>query len=84
MEFTVNFLSILVQALSFAILGRVLMSWISPRGTDPLSVVLRQITEPVLFPIRKVLPSMGMFDLSPMIAILLLNFVMLPLVRSLG
>ncbi len=84
MEFTVTFLSLLVQILSLCIFGRVIMSWISPRGNDPVSTILHQVTEPVLYPIRKILPSKGMFDLSPMIALLLLNFVIAPLVRSLA
>ncbi|MBM3933607.1 MAG: YggT family protein [SAR202 cluster bacterium] len=84
MEFTVRFFEILINILTLAIFGRVIMSWISPRGTDPLSVILNQITEPVLMPIRKVVPRFGMFDLTPMIALLLMQMVLLPIVRSLA
>ena len=44
--------------------------------------MLIQITEPVLGPIRRVIPPMGMFDLTPMIALLLINFVVLPVVSG--
>ena len=40
------------------------MSWISPKGNDPISSILHQITEPVLGPIRRLMPQLGMFDLS--------------------
>lgn len=81
-ELFANFLLLLVYAFDLAILGRVVMSWISPGATDPLSQMLIQITEPVLGPIRRVIPPMGMFDLTPMIALLLINFVVLPVVSG--
>ena len=73
-----EFLSYLIFAFTIAIFGRVIMSWISPRGDDQISRVLIQITEPLIAPIRRVLPRFGMFDLSPMIALLLLNFIVRP------
>ena len=71
-EITISFIDLLVTVLSFAIIGRVIMSWISPRRDDLLSVILYQITEPIMGPIRKILPPLGMFDLAPMAAIFLL------------
>lgn len=71
-EITISFIDLLVTVLSFAIIGRVIMSWISPRRDDLLSVILYQITEPIMGPIRKILPPLGMFDLAPMVAMLLL------------
>ena len=71
-QLTISFIDLLVTILSFAIIGQVIMSWISPRRDDPLSAILYQITEPILAPIRKILPPLGMFDLAPMAAIFLL------------
>ncbi|MBA3469316.1 MAG: YggT family protein [Herpetosiphonaceae bacterium] len=73
MDFLVRFLATLIQVLQFAILGRVILSWVDPTGQYKVSQVLQEITEPVIGPIRKVLPRMGMLDLSPLIALLLLN-----------
>ena len=67
----------------FAIFGRVIMSWVSPRGGDPLSNLLIQITEPILQPIRRVIPSMGMFDLTPMVALILLTIIQRVLIDAL-
>ena len=83
MDLIVKSLTYLIYAFNMAIFGRVLMSWISPRGDDPISRVLIQITEPLIAPIRRVMPRFGMFDLSPMIALLLLNFIVLPVVGAL-
>ena len=80
----VTYLSFLIWALNLAIFGRVIMSWISPTGNDPVSNILSQITEPILAPIRKVVPPLGMFDLAPLIALLLLNLVIRPVILSLA
>ena len=81
-DFVVTFVDMLVYVLSIAIFGRVVMSWISPGGNDPVSTILFQITEPILGPIRRVMPRLGMFDLSPMVALILLNFVIRPLLAA--
>lgn len=72
-SFLVTFISLLFNVLLFAILGRVLVSWIDPLGNMRISQILREITEPILAPIRSVLPTIGMFDLSPLVAILLIQ-----------
>ena len=63
--------------LTILILIRVFMSWIRPQGFSPLyrkfTRIVFMITEPLLEPIRNILPQTGALDLSPMIAILLLN-----------
>lgn len=55
----------------WVIIIRALMSWIS-QGRNPVDQLLIQLTEPLLSPIRRLLPSMGGIDLSPMVLILIL------------
>ena len=81
-ELFVTFVDYLLTAVTLAILGRVIMSWVSPRGQDPVSQMLIQITEPILDPIRRLLPQTGMFDLAPMIVIIAVNFLIRPLLAS--
>lgn len=73
--FLVQFINLLVTVFYIAILARVLLSWF-PIGPDsalmPVVRVVFQITEPILGPIRRILPDMGAIDLSPMIAIVVL------------
>ncbi len=80
----VNFFNLLITVLYIAIIGRVILTWI-PMGNpnNPLVVLIYQITEPILAPIRRVVPRMGMFDLTPMIAIIILGLIQ-GLVKSLG
>jgi|TARA_B110000263_G_scaffold175676_1_gene153568 YggT family protein len=70
-----NFLGILIEILYLAILARVILSWIPVRDNKILNSILKvvyAITEPILVPIKKVLPSTGMFDFSPMVALVLI------------
>ncbi len=66
------FIDILVTVLIWAIIIRAVLSWfpISPR--NPALVVVLQITEPILAPLRRIVPRLGMLDITPVVAILLL------------
>ena len=83
----ITFINYLVMFLWIAIVARALMSWFpQPRRDSPffqIQQVIYQITEPILGPIRGLLPNMGGLDLSPMIAILLLFIVQMILSRAL-
>ncbi len=58
------------------VLGRVLVSWVDPMVRSPLSSFLVQATEPILAPVRRVLPSTGVLDLSSLIVLLVLGALM--------
>ena len=74
--FVVNFVDLLVTVLTMAIFARIILSWLPFGGTNhPIVALVYQITEPVLAPLRRVLPRMGMFDFTPMAAILILMFI---------
>ena len=73
--YLVYFINILFTALWVAILGRVIISWINLSTDNPIVVLLYGITEPILAPIRRVLPSMGMLDLSPMVALIVIMII---------
>ena len=72
-----NFLNILLNIFYFAILVRVLLSWFSVGPSNPFITVIRivySITDPILLPIRRMLPRTGMFDFSPVVALILIYF----------
>jgi YggT family protein len=71
----VEIVDIIFTVLTFAIIGRALISWIDPSMQTPVGRMLRQITEPLIAPIRQVVPTLGMFDISPIVALLLLQVV---------
>ena len=61
--------------LSLAILARVLLSWVRVSPYHPAVDFVYRITEPILAPLRGVLPPVGMVDISPVIAIILLQII---------
>ena len=69
-------IGILLRFVGFVIFGRVMISWLvaaqilSP--TNPIVNALFSVTEPILDPIRKVIPRVGMFDFSPMLVMIFL------------
>ncbi|MBU2008507.1 MAG: YggT family protein [Chloroflexi bacterium] len=74
MELFYTYLRYLVQVLTFAIIARALLSWFPLPATNPITSFLNTITEPILAPLRRVVPRVGMLDITPLIAILLLQF----------
>lgn len=77
----VNFVQLLAFFLWIMLIGRVILSWTNPMGGGALRAFVFQMTEPILAPVRRLLPpSMGM-DWSPLIVMLLLGVVMRVIVR---
>ncbi len=70
--FIFNILSTLLTIMMWAIIARAPISWFDRGMRNPISQLLVQITEPFIAPIRRVLPTAGMIDFSPMVAILLI------------
>ena len=72
----------------WGILVIIIASWVAPNSAHPALTLLRDITEPVMAPIRRMLPSMGGLDLSPMIVIMTLhvlkNYLMPVLAQAVG
>jgi YggT family protein len=84
-SFLLTFFNMLFQVITLAIVARCLLSWV-PIGPNnpfyPLAVILHQVTEPILGPLRRVIPSVGMFDISPIVALLLIQWVIQPAVMT--
>lgn len=62
---------VLTYVLQILIFVRVILSWL-PLGANPVSEFVIRLTDPILSPLRRVLPRFGMLDLSPMIALLII------------
>ncbi len=59
--------------LFWVLLLRAILSWVS-QGRSPIEYVFHQLTEPMLAPIRRILPPMGGFDLSVLVLFIVLQF----------
>lgn len=66
---------LLIQMYSLVILARVLMSWVNIDPYSPLARTIYSLTEPVLQPIRNLLPPTAGLDFSPIIAMILIQVV---------
>ncbi len=73
MDFLFNLIRYLCQVLTLAIMARVIVSWFSPSPTNMLAIILYQVTEPLLAPLRRIIPRVGMFDFTPLVAVIVLQ-----------
>lgn len=71
-----------LQLLTYALLGRALLSWVDPRQQWGISRILADITDPVIAPLRRVIPPIGMIDISFIVAILLIQVLQRLLVQA--
>lgn len=76
--------NLVLQAYFWIIIARAVLSWVNPDPFNPIVRFLYRVTEPVLRPIRRRLPTMQMgLDLSPMVVLLAIYFLQAFLVESL-
>jgi YggT family protein len=71
---------LICQVLTFAVFFNAILSWIvmaSPRNRLVISLyqVFRQITDPILAPLRRIIPLIGMIDITPIVAIVILQII---------
>jgi YggT family protein len=71
----INFVRLLATVVWLLLIARVLLSWTNPTGGGGLTAFIYQATEPILAPIRRVLPPTGGIDWSPLVAMLLVGVV---------
>ena len=89
-----NFLGLLIWAVAdivnqlinlyfFAIIIRVILSWLGRGVVNPLTSILYLITEPLMAPAKRLVPAIGGFDLSPLVVLILLQLTLIILVKPL-
>ena len=84
----VDVVLILQQVLNiyiWIVIAAAVISWVAPNPYNPIVQLLRRVTEPVMAPIRQLLPPWKTFglDFSPMIVILLIQWVVKPILWTL-
>jgi YggT family protein len=77
-------LSKLIYLYIFAIIIQAIASWVAPGAYNPVLRLIDALTEPLLRPIRRVLPNLGGLDLSPLVIIVLLQLALLLVVAPLS
>ena len=78
-------LDVVLNIYMWIIIIRALISWVNPDPYNPIVQFLTRVTEPVLRPLRKLVPTWKMgIDLSPLIAILIIYFLEIAVVDTLA
>ncbi len=80
----IELLLLVIYVFIFSIIIQAVMSWVNPGASsshNPLIGVVNSITRPIIEPFSRIIPKMGMFDLSPLAALLFLN-ILLIIVKS--
>lgn len=80
----IGIISLILQVLSLLIIGRALASWFDPQFRSQIGQFLYNATEPIIGPIRQVIPSLGVIDISPIIALLLIQLLHQVLISALS
>ncbi|HAV10762.1 MAG TPA: hypothetical protein DCX22_04010 [Dehalococcoidia bacterium] len=75
----IGFISHFCRILLFAVIIRAVLSWFTINHTNIMLVLLNDITDPILYPLRRVIPMVGMFDISPIVAAFILYLIPLVL-----
>ena len=68
-----NLLATAVQIYTYVLIARIVVSWLQVDRSNPAVQALFQVTEPVLEPFRKLIPPIGMIDISTIVVIILLR-----------
>jgi YggT family protein len=73
--FTTQFVDTFADLLVLAIFARVILSWFSPQGMPrgKIAQFINDVTDPFLRPLKSILPRTGILDLSPYVALLLIE-----------
>ena len=59
-----------IHLFAFAVLIRVILSWVAPHQNNPASEIVNALSEPVLTPFRRLIPTVGGMDISPVFVII--------------
>ncbi|MFV0526554.1 MAG: YggT family protein [Acidimicrobiales bacterium] len=78
-----SILVLVLQAFSLLLVARAVMSWIPDLGRSSVGQMVYQVTEPVVGPVRRLLPRTGPIDISLMLVLLGIQVILVPLARSL-
>ena len=77
MDNVYSFLSVVTEIYYFMIIGYLILSWFPNARGSFIGGLLSKLVEPYLAPFRKIIPSIGFIDLSPIVALIALKFVVM-------
>ncbi|WP_304639226.1 YggT family protein [Pseudomonas sp.] len=76
--------ALFLRVFFFALIISIILSWVAPRSSNPAAMLVQQICEPVMAPIRRFIPPLGGLDLSPIFAFIALRLLDMLLIANLA
>jgi YggT family protein len=67
--------SAILKIYFFALIGMIILSWVAPQASHRGALLIFHLVEPIMAPVRKVIPPLGMIDLSPIVVFIAINLV---------
>jgi YggT family protein len=67
--------SLLVNIIFYSVIAMIVVSFLAPQSSNPAVEFIWELTEPVMAPLRRILPPMGGLDFSPIILFIVLNVI---------
>jgi YggT family protein len=69
-QYLAFYVDLLFKILTYAIIARALLSWFPIAPGNPIARILFDVTEPILAPLRRIVPPLGAMDITPIVAII--------------
>lgn len=76
--------ALFLKVFFFALIVSVILSWVAPGSYNPAAQLVNQICDPLLTPIRRILPNLGGLDISPIFAFIALNLIDMLVINNLA
>ncbi|MFC1986475.1 YggT family protein [Chloroflexota bacterium] len=70
-----GFIYHLCRVVTFTIFIRAILSWFVVSRNHLVFIILNDVSEPILSPLRRIVPRLGMFDITPLVAVAILYII---------
>lgn len=67
--------SAILKIYFFALIVMIILSWVAPQAGNPAALLVMQLVQPIMAPVQRVIPPLGMIDLSPIVVFLAINLI---------
>ena len=77
----IGILSLILNIYFFALIAVIILSWVAPQSHNPLAILIQQLIEPVMRPMRRLIPAIGTLDLTPIFIFITINLLQIMLIK---